>query len=75
MSKLPVVGASPPPDWIAEGLLALDGAVEQLVRAQAAMVHEPTLAAPLAEAETLLSSLAALRSRLRDRALARFGAR
>ncbi len=74
MSKLPVVGASRQPDWIAEALLALDGAVEQLVRAQAAMVHEPTLLAPLAEAEALLSGLAALRSRLRDRALARFGA-
>ena len=73
MPKLPVVGAPAPPDWIAEALLSLDGAVEQLTRAQAAMAHEPTLAAPLVEAEALLSSLSGLRARLRDRAIARFG--
>ncbi len=73
MAKLPVVGAQPPPDWLAEALLAVDGAVEQLGRAQAALCRDPALAASLAEAEALLSSLAGLRVQLRDRALSRFG--
>ncbi len=73
MSKLPVFGAQPPPDWLAEALLAVDGAVEQLARAQAALVRDPSLAASLGDTEALLSNLAGLRVRLREEALSRFG--
>ena len=76
MSKLPIVtdaAARGATDWLAEALLAIDGSVEQLARAQAALVHDAGLGSELVEAEALLGRLAALRAALRDRALARFG--
>ena len=73
MGKLPVVGGSRAPDRTAEALLALDGAVDQLALVHTALVHDPALADELAEAEALLAGAAALRVKLRDRALARFG--